>query len=315
MYMKKYEQITEEELVDKILHAERLKDIGFGLYHMNRQKAFNEYWNINISSLVIGFKKIQDMIKNLEYLNEELICDFCGKHFLRKQRNALNKSGRNFCSDLCSKRFSSRYGNTKEKQKQKSETIKHKIIIGEIKIYKNGRTSEQIKYDYKKNPKLCEYCNQPIIYSRRFYKTCCKEHGLLLRNLHNHEIQLIRHTTGGKRSHSGRGKQGRYHGIWCDSSWELAWVIYQEEHQIKFKKYHGYFEYEFEGIQHKYYPDFELEDGTIVEIKGYWSKQWQAKLDQFPKGKKLQILGKNEMVPILKYVKTKYGNDFIQLYE
>ena len=58
------------------------------------------------------------MIKNLEYLNEELICDFCGKHFLRKQRNALNKSGRNFCSDLCSKRFSSRYGNTKEKQKQ-----------------------------------------------------------------------------------------------------------------------------------------------------------------------------------------------------
>lgn len=169
--------------------------------------------------------------------------------------------------------------------------------------------------EYEKNPKLCEYCNNPISYERRFYKTCCREHGLLLRNLHNHETQLIRHTSGGKRSHSGRGKHGRYHGIWCDSSWELAWIIYQEEHQIKFKKYHGYFEYEFEGRLHKYYPDFELEDGTIIEIKGYWSKQWQAKLDQLPKDKKLLILGKNEMVSILKYVKTKYGDDFIQLYE
>lgn len=88
-------------------------------------------------------------------------------------------------------------------------------------------------------------------------------------------------------------------------------MLYQEEHQIKFKRYHGCFEYKFEGKLHKYYPDFELEDGTIVEIKGYWSKQWQAKLDQLPKDKRLLILGKNEMASILKYVKTKYGNDFI----
>ena len=132
---------------------------------------------------------------------------------------------------------------------------------------------------------------------------------------HTEETKKKLALKGGKRSHSGRGKQGRYHGIWCDSSLELAWIIYQEDHQVKFKKYHGYFEYEFEGAKHKYYPDFVLEDGTIVEIKGYWSKQWQAKLDQLPKDKKLLILGKNEMTPILEYVKTKYGDNFVQLYE
>ena len=34
--MKKYEKLSEEELVDKILRAEYLKDIGFGIYHMDR---------------------------------------------------------------------------------------------------------------------------------------------------------------------------------------------------------------------------------------------------------------------------------------
>ena len=67
--------------------------------------------------------------------------------------------------------------------------------------------------------------------------------------------------------------------------------------------------------KHKYYPDFQLLDGTIVEIKGYKSKQWQAKLDQLPKTVKLQILRKNEMKRILEYVIAKYGQDFISLYE
>ena len=31
---------------------------------------------------------------------------------------------------------------------------------------------------------------------------------------------------GGYQEKSGRGKKGRYKGIWCDSSWELAFVLY-----------------------------------------------------------------------------------------
>lgn len=133
---------------------------------------------------------------------------------------------------------------------------------------------------------------------------------------HTEESKRKLSLKGGKREHSGRGKQGRYCGIWCDSSWELAWIIYQKEHNIQFTRYSGYFEYEFEGKLHKYYPDFELIDGTIVEIKGAdKTLQWKAKLEQFPKDKTLVILNKESIKPYLDYAINKYGKDFIQLYE
>jgi len=70
------------------------------------------------------------------------------------------------------------------------------------------------------------------------------------------ETSKLRGSIGGRRHGSGRGKQGWYKGYWCDSSWELAWVIYSLDHNIKFVRYNGYFEYEFNGKIHKYYPDF-----------------------------------------------------------
>ena len=169
--------------------------------------------------------------------------------------------------------------------------------------------------EYEKHPKLCEYCNQPIPFEKRFLKTCCKEHGKLLNKQSNHATNLKRHSTGGKRHGSGRGKKGWYKGIWCDSSWELALVIYWLDHKIKFERYHGYFEYVFENKKHKYYPDFIHPDGSFTEVKGYSSKQWIAKLNAFPKNLKLSILGKKEIIPIIEYVEKTYGKDFIKMYE
>ena len=121
---------------------------------------------------------------------------------------------------------------------------------------------------------------------------------------------------GGRRKGAGRSKHGWYKGIWCDSSWELAWVIYNLDHKIEFKPYTGYFEYQFQNEIHKYYPDFILNNGTIVEIKGNeTSDQWKAKLEQFPKDKCLQVIGKNEIGKYLDYVVEKYGKNFIQLYD
>ena len=37
---------------------------------------------------------------------------------------------------------------------------------------------------------------------------------------------------GGLRPGSGRGKMGYYKGYYCRSSWELAWIVYQIEHNI-----------------------------------------------------------------------------------
>jgi hypothetical protein len=111
---------------------------------------------------------------------------------------------------------------------------------------------------------------------------------------------------------SGRGKQGRYKGIWCDSSWELAWVIYHLDHDIKFERNTEKFEYQFDGAKHLYTPDFKIND-NYIEIKGFRTVQVNEKINQFTKN--LIVLEERELTPILKYVIEKYGKDYIRLYE
>ena len=118
--------------------------------------------------------------------------------------------------------------------------------------------------------------------------------------------------SGGYRKGSGRGKKGIYKGYYCDSSWELVYVIYNLDHNIKFERNEDLFPYEFNGEQHKYKPDF-IENGTYVEIKGYYTEQVKAKEFAFPY--QLKYIDKNTIKPYLKYVEQTYGKDFIRLYE
>jgi hypothetical protein len=118
---------------------------------------------------------------------------------------------------------------------------------------------------------------------------------------------------GGYRKEAGTRYSGWYRGYFCNSSWELAWIIFSLEHNIKFSRNLEGFDYNFGGSIHKYYPDFLLEDSTFIEVKGYETEQWKAKLQQFPK--KLTVISKKEMKPILAYVRSKYGKQFINLYE
>lgn len=111
-----------------------------------------------------------------------------------------------------------------------------------------------------------------------------------------------------------RGKCGWYKNIWCDSSWELAWVIYNLDHNISFTRNNKRYLYTFNNEQHCYTPDFELANGSLIEIKGYIRYDTSAKISSVT-DKKLIVLTKKEMQPILKYVRDKYGKDFIYLLE
>lgn len=129
---------------------------------------------------------------------------------------------------------------------------------------------------------------------------------------HSEETKRKLVNNGGYRAKGGRGKRGWYQGFYCDSSWELAWIIYQLEHGIKFERNNRGFEYEFEGKKFKYYPDFRLEDGSYVEVKGWLDAKNKAKIASFQGS--LTVLGKNEIKPYLDYAIVKYGKDFIKLY-
>lgn len=126
--------------------------------------------------------------------------------------------------------------------------------------------------------------------------------------------------SGGLRKGSGRGKKGYYKGIWCDSSWELAWVIYHLEHNIEFKRNWEKFEYEYDNKIHFYIPDFILENNQYIEIKGRrkfedLTDKEMKKIIKFKETNNLQIVLQSDIEPYLNYVVNKYGNDFIKLYE
>lgn len=126
------------------------------------------------------------------------------------------------------------------------------------------------------------------------------------------ETCKINKLSGGYRRGSGRGIKGIYKGYYCDSSWELAYVIYNLEHNITFERNEKLFPYEFNGKQHKYKPDF-IEGDTYVEIKGYFNEQVRAKERAFPF--KIKYIDKNGIKPYLEYVINKYGKDFYNLYD
>ena len=117
---------------------------------------------------------------------------------------------------------------------------------------------------------------------------------------------------GGYRKGSGRGKKGWYKDVFCDSSWELAFLVYHLEHNLYIERYNKRRSYLYKGQKHTYIPDFITDDG-VIEIKGYITEQWMCKQEQNPD---VKILYEKDMIPFLNYVVSKYGNKFWEvLYE
>jgi hypothetical protein len=123
--------------------------------------------------------------------------------------------------------------------------------------------------------------------------------------------------SGGYRKGSGRGKKGWFKGYWCDSSWELAWVIYSLEHGVKFERNWKKFTYEtIDGKEHKYLPDFYIpQEAQYIEVKGYCADLEVLKRKTFSLYSHVLVVDKIAIAHMLYYVETKYGKDFIKLYE
>ncbi|HEY1296357.1 MAG TPA: hypothetical protein VGJ60_25040 [Chloroflexota bacterium] len=115
------------------------------------------------------------------------------------------------------------------------------------------------------------------------------------------------------REGSGRGKKGRYKGHWCDSSYELAFVIYALDHGFWFERNWQSFSYWWGGRARSWIPDFRLKNNMYLEIKGYESPQVQAKFAAFPHG--LIVVKRENMQFVFDYVIGSYGRDFTRLYE
>lgn len=112
--------------------------------------------------------------------------------------------------------------------------------------------------------------------------------------------------------HHGNAKQGWYKNIHCDSTWELAYLVYHIENNLYIKRCDKYFNFIWENEHHKYIPDFITNEG-IIEIKGRKTKKSIEKEKQFPNIKVIDI---NLIKSYLDYVIKKYGDEFWKiLYE
>ena len=67
----------------------------------------------------------------------------------------------------------------------------------------------------------------------------------------------------------GRNKYGTYKEFHCDSSWELAFVVYCLDHNIIIKRCNEKFPYLYKNSLHYYHPDFIICNNIYVEIKNY----------------------------------------------
>jgi hypothetical protein len=112
---------------------------------------------------------------------------------------------------------------------------------------------------------------------------------------------------------SGRGKKGWFRGYWCDSTYELVFVAYALDHDIRFERNLEVFPYEYANKIMRWIPDFRLEDGTYVEIKGYLSAQALAKFEFFYRP--LLVLAQAELREMFEYVWQTYGRNLVALYE
>jgi hypothetical protein len=109
-------------------------------------------------------------------------------------------------------------------------------------------------------------------------------------------------------------KFGTYAGYHCDSSWELAFVLYNLDHGVAFTRNTSCFPYEYDGVIHNYYPDFII-DNVYYEIKSYVDDRVRSKCRGFPSDKTLIILDQDKMQKYLSYCENKYGKNFAELYD
>lgn len=231
-------------------------------------------------------------------------CQKCGKEFIVKcsQRDYDRGKHKKFCSTFCSH---SRIQTEKTKNKIK-KSIKHFNILN--KKAKNAKYDKCVICGKEFELKAYLRKNGKLIYSHS--KTCSKECHSKLLSIKNKEAN-----NGGYREGSfcSKYKYGKYKSIKCDSSWELAFVVWNIEHGQQIKRCQEIRKYILNGIERKFYPDFLVNDKDIYEIKGIINEESNAK-QEF--NKDVKFLYAKEMKPYLDYCINKYGKNFTEvLYE
>ena len=246
-----------------------------------------------------------------------LICSKCGKEFSLqlKESEYLKGNYRKTCSAKCANSHSL----TSESKDKISKGVRN-YILNNIEKYSNLKNSEidldlYIQNKTKRKRKtyliICKECGKEHVSHSKDTKFC----SLSCASKYNNRKYKETHdgkTLGGYKEGSVKNyKSGRYKGIWCDSSWELAFILYhldrgevvERNREIRYYNYYGQWK--------KFYPDFKI-NSTIYEIKGRQDEYAKAK---YKYNEDIIFLYKEDMKKYIEYDESVYGKNFISLYE
>lgn len=171
-----------------------------------------------------------------------------------------------------------------------SEDIKSKIHqTQQLKYGGCGLQSEYIKNKVKQttiNTYGVEYASQSDIVKEHYKQTCQQKWGVdnafqseEIKSKIKHHWQkhygvdnpsqldwVIRKILSNTKHR--KYKNQKYPNVEFDSSWEFIVYDFLMENEIKFKYHVEPISYIFDGTQFLYYPDFQLDNGRLVEVKG-----------------------------------------------
>lgn len=129
------------------------------------------------------------------------------------------------------------------------------------------------------------------------------------------KLGLIKNTGGFKpNSVRGRYKYGTYKGFYCDSSWELAFIIYCLDNNINVIRNTDKFTYVVENKFHNFIPDFIISN-EYYEVKGGYDPHTKEKIEQFPSDKIIHLIDSNKIKYYTNYCINNYGKNFIEMYD
>ncbi len=256
------------------------------------------YCNKHCAMIALGRRKLRTEIED----KGKNICRICGNYIEVRQKK--------FCNSSCSAKFNN-------PRKSKETRLKTAIAISEsIKkkykedlAYRNKCKAKGNGGGGNKNPRRflsvpCRICGKEIV-SRAGTKYCSRS----CLSVFFSENRI-------KNPRKCRSRVGSYKGIYCQSTYELAFVIWCKDHNREIKRCDKWIGYQWEGGLKKYNPDFEV-DGTIYEIKGYIHKKVIAKLEA-AKEQGIEIIliaDKEEMKPFIEYVNKKYSVNILKEYD
>lgn len=223
------------------------------------------------------------------------LCEKC-----HKEHDGSFASGR-FCSRSCA--------NKQTHSEETKKKISHSIKNSEL-FRLNNKPRMAFLPRIEKECPICKKSFITYITTARKSKIFCSNKCFIYdqKNGHKFSIKVL----GGYRKGSCKSHGGYYKGIWCDSTYELVWVIYNLDHNIPFERNDVGFPYKTpDGKDHLYYPDF-IQNNEYIETKNYLKENDQYKFASFPH--KLTILFGKDLKPQFDYVYSKYGKDLKSLY-